>query len=179
MDAVLLNFLENVDGALTSSVAATLTGMTLTAASLLANLVKTQGDRVALLDERVQAAEDSADQDPNPSHAAKAMTVVRHADDRLHRAIDVAQGVTRAFHALLIGFGAFCVTLIESLVIDPNIEKSIRLANAASLADATMTLETYTRWLVVDVTLSAGSLAVGLAALCYGAIHIARLAPKP
>jgi hypothetical protein len=178
MSTELIGFLEGMDSAFTSGVAATLTGMTLTAASLLANLVKSQSDRLNDLYEKKTEREREAAKEEDPSDKIIMQRAAKVTSDKYDEAAAAASGVTGAFRALLIGFVAFVINLIESLTLDPNVEKSLLDAAGLSKTDTFLTLTNYTPWLYTDVGISLGSLGIGLGALCYAAAKMTKVIPK-
>ena len=68
MSQELLAFLEGMDSSFTSGLAATLTGISLTAAALLANLVKSQSDKLKELYGKMTTRELDARQEVDPAN---------------------------------------------------------------------------------------------------------------
>lgn len=178
MPEELMQFLEGMDSSFTSGLAATLTGMSLAAASLLANLVKAQSDKLKELYDRKTNSERDADRERDPANQIILKGAATVAAQNYNNASAAASDITGAFRALLVGFAAFAINLVESLTLDPNVEKSLLAASGLSKTDTFVTLSNYTQWLATDVGISIGSLGIGLGALCYGAATMAKVVPR-
>ncbi|MBK9131246.1 MAG: hypothetical protein IPM20_06360 [Gammaproteobacteria bacterium] len=169
-----LEVLEAIDASTTVGVAATLTGLSLTAASLLINVVRTQGDRVDSLREKMEARQkDWADlrSDGGASKEDKAAAERLH-DSAVRRhkdANELANDVRKALQTLIWAFVLFSINLVEALSLDPLVDNSIAVLKDEAIK--------YIQLLSIDVGISTGTMALGIIFLWASAREIYKAIP--
>lgn len=178
MSQGLVTFLEAFDSATTAPLAATLTGLSLTASSLLANLVKSYSDKLPVLRAEMQNHQTAVGNAKDPTGKAALQVVAKSAESSYQDAVKVTGQATTALRTLLWAFSAFTINLLEALSLDALIEKPIMRATSQSREEILRQASDYLTFLPIDVGISGVSLIVGIALLAYSANRISAVIPK-
>lgn len=168
----IVQILAALDAASTTGVAATLTGLSLTASSFVVNLAKTKTD------DRKQATDNASDYAARHEKAKEEedkFDLARLRDREKVRAVSLkaeANSANAMLKRLILAFVFFSLNLIESLSLDPLIEKSDDALRSTLLGLNELQLH------MIDVCLSDGFLAMGVFALWLSAKDMRALIAK-
>ena len=160
---------QALDVAETSGIAATLSGLSITASSFLANLVKTHSDKAAAAKDVWDTAEKAANSDPKNKSRRDVADLERKAYEGLKA---IAEDAARAMKMLLSAFALFTIDLVESLTFDPIVDKET-LAGGLRIAGYT-----YEQLVPFDVGFAGFTLAGGVILLGMSARAIFKIIPK-
>ncbi|MEJ1960024.1 MAG: hypothetical protein WDO56_00115 [Gammaproteobacteria bacterium] len=174
LDTTILQALDAVE---TTSLGASLAGLSISASSFLANLVKTTSDKVKPLEAKWKEA--VQEENSSPLHTKEARKqITAEALGKYTAEKQVADDAVGAMKALLWAFAFFAANLIWSLTGDPVVEKSVSDAKEAGGTALEIATLGYKELLPIDVGISSVTLVLGLAALGYGARSMYKVIPK-
>jgi hypothetical protein len=167
-----------VDDRLTSALAATLAGLSITAASFLINMAKIHTDQSGRLREDIKRRQADYDREEKPATKAVLKSLLDEAQQEYKDGLEISKKGPKAVKSLLLAFVAFSFSLVESLSLDPFIEKAVIETVSGEQQELIRQDNIYLTWLKVDIGLSGGSLLIGIGLLCYSAFCMRKLIPK-
>ncbi|GAA4805048.1 hypothetical protein [Lysobacter hankyongensis] len=160
-----IEWLAALDSTLTAALAATLAGMSLTAASLLANLVKNQVERAEKIRDSFKKQKESWDDgelDGSAKKDASKKIILKYKNQ-----YELAQQGDKALNSVLLAFGAFAVNLVESIAFDPSVEASLGVETRHIKESLAVNYP-----ILIDVGISATTMAIGIGLLIRAAFKI-------
>jgi hypothetical protein len=163
--------LSALDQAESVAVAATLAGLSITAASFLTNIAKTRTEDTAAAKAKHEEALKDVEKAKKPDDKEMLVGAAKFMEARYAEAQHLSDSSSRAMSRLLFGFFCFVAYLVESLSLDPIVEPGLLQATRASLL-------TYPNLLILDVALSALFFGGGVWAICMSARDMLKLVPK-
>lgn len=164
--------LQALDAAETSGVAATLAGLSISASSFLMNLAKSKADVAAEAMRQWKAAEKDVQDSASGADRNTFEQAARLKKNKYLAMKVIADDAAGAMKKLLYAFACFATCLVETMTLDPIVDKQT-LEGAATFAGYT-----YEQLLPVDVVLSGSAFAAGVFLLCMSARAIFKIIPK-
>ena len=171
-----------LDATITSTVPATLAGLSITTTSLLANLSRTQLDTLNDLEdkkyakqrERDEVRKDRSSDDDDKQSAQDAFT---RAEKKYCAQVNLVSETYLAMRRLLVAFYVFAADLCWTLTADPILSKEIFNERKSISDPAYLSSIAYDWGVPADVVLSVGGIGFGLLMLWKAAKHMKCIAP--
>lgn len=164
--------LNALDEAESIAVAATLAGLSITAASFLANIAKTHADKTALAKAKREQSQKEAEAEKKPADRQARERVAAIDLEKYSEAKNLSDASASGMKRLVGAFFFFILYLLDCLTLDALIEQDILTDAAGHLSAA------YPAWVGADLLASVILLGGGLVLLSLSAKDMLALVPQ-
>jgi hypothetical protein len=164
-----------MDKTLTSSLAATLTGLSITAAAFFTNMIKSKSDALGELQLRIGKIKNSIELEDDPVRKRDFERELSYVDREYKEVAAIVRSGPLIIKYLLLAFFLFVVFLVESVTLDPAVETAISTSTGVSSQEIISGGLDHFTLLSADVGLSMGPLAIGITLLCLSARRMYKL----